>query len=25
VRLSQLYMSGKMPRISELTPSASVR
>jgi redox-sensitive bicupin YhaK (pirin superfamily) len=24
VRLSQLYMSGKMPRISELTPSASV-
>jgi redox-sensitive bicupin YhaK (pirin superfamily) len=25
VRLSQVYMSGKMPRISELTPSASVR
>jgi hypothetical protein len=25
VRLSELYMSGKMPRISELTPSASVR
>jgi len=25
VRLSQLYMSGKMPRISELTPSASGR
>jgi len=25
VRLSQLYMSGKMPRISELTPSAQVR
>lgn len=25
VRLSQLYMSGKMPRISELTPGASVR
>ena len=25
VRLSQVYMSGKMPRISELTPSASGR
>jgi redox-sensitive bicupin YhaK (pirin superfamily) len=25
VRLSQLYMSGKMPRISEITTSASVR
>jgi hypothetical protein len=25
VRLSQVYMSGKMPRISELTPGASVR
>jgi redox-sensitive bicupin YhaK (pirin superfamily) len=25
VRLSQLYMSGKMPRISELTPSVSGR